>query len=660
MCNDSVIGNVSVTRNFTIDLAPPAISLWAPAAGYLTNSTSVTFNVSATDDFSTNMSGALYIDGVPVNSTISLVNNTPVLVARTVSEGYHTWYVSATDQANNTNFSATRNFTVDLTAPAVQLNSPPDLYLTNSTTIGFNFTPTDNLSPTMNCSLWIDGVLLQLNNNVANNTALTFNQGSLTQGQHSWYILCRDQANNSAKSATRGFTIDLTPPAIAVSSPLNGSRTNNSMVTFSYTPTDNMAAQINCSLYVDSFWQGNFTVNNNTLRSDGYPMAGGNHTWYVLCTDQAGNTNNSGTRRFTVDLPPVVALNAPSDGTWITSSDPVNVTFNFTATDDYYPILNCTFYLDGGYNYTNSSALNNTASAFNRTLGLGAHTWYVRCNDSGNNTAVSPTYTVTVAASPPPSGGGQYTGGGGANLRFSMEASQVCPGDKADVYVSTSSGPVSGVSVRAILTDPYGGLVAQYATDYTGHVVFFLDTAGTYRFMASRAGYENNEIQLQFTPCGQPPAGGNVTPPQPPTGGLNVTPPENVTPPQPPPQQNDTMAQAQQALADAQSAISDAQGAGKNVSAAQDMLAEAQDEFSEGNYQEALDLANQAKQLALGAAAPPAAPAQPPAAAPTAPAAAPSEGICGLPLIIIGAIVVIVALGAGAYMMFGQKKKAYK
>ena len=265
-------------------------------------------------------------------------------------------------------------------------------------------------------------------------------------------------------------------------------------------------------------------------------------------------------------------------------------------------------------------------------------------------------YATSVTTPVTPSGGG---GGGAALKRFTISATQVCPGNKIDVYAYTSTGELTGADVREVLSDPYQGLITQDATDATGHVTFDASTEGTYTLRATKIGYANpSDMDLQFTYCAgeAPPTGGNVTPPQPPTGG-NVTTPTNVT--QPPAQD---MQQAQQGISDAQSAISDAAAAGKDASGAKSKLADAQSAFDAGNYQQALELANEAKQLALGAAAPPA-PVKPPVApAPVAqPTPAAPKGFDWMPLVILVVLgVVVIAAGVGAYMLFGQKKKGNK
>jgi hypothetical protein len=52
--------------------------------------------------------------------------------------------------------------------------------------------PYSNVSTSLNCSLYVDNVLNQTVNDIANNTVVYLNSSTLLQGDHSWYINCTD------------------------------------------------------------------------------------------------------------------------------------------------------------------------------------------------------------------------------------------------------------------------------------------------------------------------------------------------------------------------------------------------------------------------------------------------------------------------------------
>lgn len=128
----------------------------------------------------------------------------------------------------------------DTTPPVMALNSPGTGSATNSTTVVFNFTATDDFSPSMNCSLYLDSALNMTNSSTINGTATTFTVPGLAIGSHSWFISCTDQAGNNANSSAKSFSIDQTPPLVSIQSPKNASYAQGT-VPFNFTVTDNVA-----------------------------------------------------------------------------------------------------------------------------------------------------------------------------------------------------------------------------------------------------------------------------------------------------------------------------------------------------------------------------------------------------------------------------------
>jgi hypothetical protein len=204
--------------------------------------------------------------------------------------------------------------------------------------------------------------------------------------------------------------------------------------------------------------------------------------------------------------------------------------------------------------------------------------------------------TNQQSANPPPPDGDE-------KRYFSINASQLCPGDNADVYAYTSEGPLPEADVRAILSEPYGGLVSQGQTDSSGHITFHLVSNGTYEFQASKSGYEKpDSYRLSFVLCEEP--GQNVTPPPQPPPEPSAAPPADAAQPpqnQTPPQQQD------------------------------------------------VDIAPPPQPPEQG----PSTPSTPSAV----PAGQPGGGPDCLPLAVLG-ILLLIALAAGAYAMLGRKKES--
>ncbi len=272
------------------------------------------------------------LDGNP-NVILPGCGNTTL---NSLSDGSHSIFVYEND-TEGTAHHGDVSFTIDTAAPAVTLNSPADLFVSNSSTAAFAFTPTDNLAQTMGCSIFLDGILNQTNSSVANNTAARFTIQGMADGSHSWYVQCTDNANNMGTSATRSFTIDTAAPLVTLNSPANHSMSNSSTVAFNFTAINDQYGTMGCSIFLDGILnQTNSSVANNTAaRFTIQGMADGSHSWYILCYDGANNKGTSETRDFMIALTPLLtslSLNASGINNLTTDNLTCNYAMNSFAT----------------------------------------------------------------------------------------------------------------------------------------------------------------------------------------------------------------------------------------------------------------------------------------------------------------------------------------
>ncbi len=387
--NDTV-GNMNVSdiRNVTIDSINPTATLNNPSNNSIGIATSITFNTTVSDNNLNNVT--LFIDGV-ANETNTSGTNTTYVFLKTLPEGTHTWNILTYDKAGNSNQTGTRTFTIDSTNPQVVLVSPSNNSYSSTTTINFTTTSTDRAIN--NVTVYIDGVLNETNSSGTNGT-YTFSK-TLSEGNHTWYILAYDTAGNSNQSGTRTFTIDTTAPTTSLDSPQNTTLKISSSITFNGSVSDTNLA--NVTLYLDSVANDTNTSGTSTNYTFTKTLTDGNHTWSILAYDGAGNSAQTGTRLFTIDTgaPPVVVLNSPANNSVQQS---VTVLFNSTATDS--SINNITLYIDGVANETNNSRTSGDY-LFIRTLMEGIHTWNVLAYDTAGNSNQSLTRTVVVDVTTP-------------------------------------------------------------------------------------------------------------------------------------------------------------------------------------------------------------------------------------------------------------------
>jgi pentose-5-phosphate-3-epimerase len=396
--------NTSETRNFTIDSTEPAIALNNPPDNYSTKQTDINFTWTATDNFDTNLTCNLTIDGAVNVSNIASLNNTPTNYTVTgFNDGNHYWNVTCIDDLNNTNTSETRQFIIDTTQPAVALNFPQDNYTTQQTEINFTWTATNGLDTNLTCNLTIDGTVNVSNIASLNNTPTNYTVTGFSDGMHYWNVTCIDDANNVNISETRQFIIATTEPTIALNFPPDNYTTKQTEINFTWTTTTSgMDTNLTCNLTIDGAVNAsNIASLNNTATN--YTVTGfddGTHYWNVTCIDDANNVNTSETRQFTIDTTqPAVALNFPPDNYTTKQTD---INFTWTATNGLDTNLTCNLTIDGIVNASNIASLNNTPTNYTvNNFADGIHYWNVSCIDDANNVNTSETRQFTIDTTQP-------------------------------------------------------------------------------------------------------------------------------------------------------------------------------------------------------------------------------------------------------------------
>jgi len=192
-----------------------------------------------------------------------------------LSEGSHTFYVRAIDQAGNTDSTqATYNWVIDTTPPNTTITSNP-ANPTNQTTATFAFSSTEAGS-SFQCQLdaggWAACTSPQSYTGLANNS-------------HSFSVRAIDPAGNvDISPASYSWTIDTIPPNTTItSSPPNQS--NSSSATFSFSCSE---ASCTFECQMDS---GGYSACTSPKTYTG--LSNGSHTFYVRARDAAGNVDGS-------------------------------------------------------------------------------------------------------------------------------------------------------------------------------------------------------------------------------------------------------------------------------------------------------------------------------------------------------------------------------
>lgn len=239
----------------------------------LSNSTSATFVF-------TSETGTTFQCSLDLNPTTSC---TSPQVYHDLSEGNHSFEVTAQDDGVADPTPATYNWTIDVTPPVISYSGvPASPTMATSASIVF----TSEAGAALRCLL--DGV------EVASCTSPEGFTG-LSEGDHTFSVEATDAAGNST-TLTSDWTIDVTPPAVN----LTGVPATPTMVTdASFVFTTEAGATLRC------FLDGS-EIANCISPKDYVGLAEGDHTFSVEAVDAAGNTTLI-TSDWTIDLtPPVV------------------------------------------------------------------------------------------------------------------------------------------------------------------------------------------------------------------------------------------------------------------------------------------------------------------------------------------------------------------
>lgn len=219
--NDTA-GNLgrSDARFITLDTAPPyAVTHISPVNDTNSSSRIIEFNFTVLDAiFSIGMNCSLYLNDSYNTSNTQVQNNTESNITVNMgSDGVWLWNISCADPLGNENTTEdNRTITVDTTKPDITLNAPDDNNVTTDNYIEFNFTPTDNLAPVLNCSIYFNETIKQSNSSIIPGQENIFNVTSIADGDYTWNITCNDSAGNANWSLTRSFEMNLSPSLTSV------------------------------------------------------------------------------------------------------------------------------------------------------------------------------------------------------------------------------------------------------------------------------------------------------------------------------------------------------------------------------------------------------------------------------------------------------------
>ncbi|MFX1536031.1 MAG: S8 family serine peptidase, partial [Promethearchaeota archaeon] len=272
-----VIKQVSGSGTFVLDFNPPDISITNPANETLTNRTTILVEWTGSDASSGIDHYEVFVDNISKSNTTSTS-----LLATLSTEGYINITVVAYDNAGNSNQS-TIWVIRDISAPIISIISPLNETPTNQDNITVEWTGNDAGSGIDYYDVFVNGTW------EGNTTGLSMNVSLPADGYHKIIVVAYDYAGNSNQSAAIWVKKETVAPLITITSPADGTLTNQDNITVQWDGSDAGSGIANYSVFVNGTWQANTTGLSMIvdLDFDGY------YTILVVAYDYAGNSNQS-------------------------------------------------------------------------------------------------------------------------------------------------------------------------------------------------------------------------------------------------------------------------------------------------------------------------------------------------------------------------------
>ncbi|PLX95818.1 MAG: hypothetical protein C0621_03135, partial [Desulfuromonas sp.] len=294
--SEDAAGNIGSSQvSITVDSVAPSVTITSPPlAGYINNATPI-FSYTTSDASAVTQQSVL-LDG----SAIAVVDGDPL---PSLSAGSHTLRVDVTDAAGNGAFDS-NTFFVDATAPSLTLLSPLNDYVMTATPL-LNYDVTDNIAVS-DFSVLLDG------NPIA--TRAGENLALAGEGSYTLTLNAADAAGNSTE-VSKAFTIDLTPPTISLTAPVEGSveLTSTPVITYSATDTSGLAST---TFTLDGVVIPPPASGGNLPEPSGADPVQGPHTLVMTVIDNAGLSSTI-TRNYTIDsTAPTVTISSATSGSF--------------------------------------------------------------------------------------------------------------------------------------------------------------------------------------------------------------------------------------------------------------------------------------------------------------------------------------------------------
>ncbi|AHZ84824.1 hypothetical protein Bb109J_c2130 [Bdellovibrio bacteriovorus] len=304
---------------WTVDTDQPTLNVTqTPTA--LNNSSTAVFNFAAGDATSP-IAGYQCKHTSGSQPTGNFETCSPLVPLVGLIEDVHTYSIKAVDEAGNLSAEYTYSWTVDLTAPAVQITAKPAT-ATTSDSATFNFTNTEIGGAVF------DGYQCKIDTEDYVDCVTGQSYPSLSQGAHSFSIRAKDTAGNTSVPLTYNWIVDSGAVTLSAFTIANNAPT----IGLAYTTTQLTASSAFAAItsmrfseladFSDAAWVPYSAAGTTTLKNPG-----GFKTIHAQVRNAAGTVSNTLSDSVTLDLgnPPLVYLTSPVGGQTYAPGATINI-----------------------------------------------------------------------------------------------------------------------------------------------------------------------------------------------------------------------------------------------------------------------------------------------------------------------------------------------
>lgn len=452
------------TATITVDNSVPTVSLTTPTGGILCNT--VNFELSASDVHSGITQVQFLYDSSTLIATRTTTPFAQAIDTRTIPDGSHPFFATATNGTGLQGTSASFNILVDNSAPNLSVTTP--LIGTQTGTFPFRATATDPHSTIQDVEFFVDNVLRATDTSTPYEATIDSVALGLTDGLHAIRVRTKNACGLVTQTSNANILIDNSGPSVALTAPASGTITTTStLITATASDVHSGISRVEflvdgVVIFTDSAAPFELTTNLTTFGD-------GAHTLQARSFNAINLSDVSNVVSFTTDAsPPSVSITAPTSG-----PSPACGIFPFqaSASDTHSGIKMVEFLIDGVLRSTDTSSPYEF-SVDTSLLGLnGSHTFEARATNGVNLSSLTTQVVQVDGTQPVVSFTGPLTG----------------PITGSVTLTATATDPDSGVAQVDFLID--GQLAGSTSiTPYSLTTNTALLSAGTHTFQARAVG----------------------------------------------------------------------------------------------------------------------------------------------------------------------------